>query len=189
MRAIEKLFVAIMCVSLIRCAGAPQEMAELTNGKQFFIQTNIWYESPEKIYSTNYHVGGIIPLGTKVNIVRLESDTIRFQPLDSGVVFTMIHVPKYSNISFRELFDRQFSEKNPLAEDGRFYQFSNKEQINIKNAKIVPGMCREAVLMAYGYPPTHATPTLSTRTWTYWKNRFRRQHVTFDGDKVINITP
>lgn len=35
-----------------------------------------------------------------------------------------------------------------------------------------PGMRKEAVLMAYGYPPDHRTPSLDGDTWVYFKGLY-----------------
>jgi len=185
MRGNEKLFVAIVCVALISFAGAPQEKAEITAGKELFSQTNIWYENPKKIYSTNYHIGTMIPVGTKVRIVRLTKKSVQFQPLDSETTFTMTHVRRHSTIAFQEVFDRYFSEQNPIAGDGRFHQFSAEEQENVKRGTIAEGMCKKAVVMAYGYPPSNATPTLALHKWTYWITRFQKIVTVFEGDKVV----
>jgi hypothetical protein len=35
-------------------------------------------------------------------------------------------------------------------------------------------MSRNAVLAAIGYPPQHATPSLSSDEWMYWATRYDR---------------
>lgn len=61
------------------------------------------------------------------------------------------------------------------------------ERKNIKNGTIAVGMSKDAVVMAYGYPPSHKTPTLDSNMWTYWRDRFRRVFVYFENGKVVNI--
>ena len=48
---------------------------------------------------------------------------------------------------------------------------SPEEQDHIEKGTVGGGMTKEAVLMAYGYPPSHRTPSLSMDTWTYWTGR------------------
>jgi hypothetical protein len=48
-------------------------------------------------------------------------------------------------------------------------------------------MSKDAVVMAYGYPPSHKIPTLDSNMWTYWRDRFRRVFVYFENGKVVNI--
>ena len=38
-------------------------------------------------------------------------------------------------------------------------------------------MSKDAVLMAYGYPPDHKTPKLEDDTWSYWLGRSGAQRV------------
>jgi hypothetical protein len=58
-------------------------------GNTYFTQTNIWYENPKRIYSTNYHVGAILPFGTQVQVVRLTDHTIEFRAADTGTIYKM----------------------------------------------------------------------------------------------------
>ena len=52
---------------------------------------------------------------------------------------------------------------------------------------IKKGMSREAAIMAYGYPPTHANPDIESNTWNLWKNRWDKMIVNFSNGKVSNI--
>ena len=45
--------------------------------------------------------------------------------------------------------------------------FSKKERNAVKRGFLVGGMSKEAVLMAYGYPPEHRTPSLDSNDWTF----------------------
>jgi hypothetical protein len=47
-------------------------------------------------------------------------------------------------------------------------------------------MSKDAVVMAYGYPPDHKTPSLKTDLWTYWENRLISITVQFaDGKAAV----
>jgi len=61
---------------------------------------------------------------------------------------------------------------------------SGKDREGVKEGKASPGMSKNGVLAALGYPPVHATPSLAAKEWIYWKNRFNRVRVEFDGDRV-----
>jgi hypothetical protein len=65
---------------------------------------------------------------------------------------------------------------------------SKAEKECVRTGEIVAGISKDAVLVAYGYPPTHQTPTLKEPTWMYWRNRFGRRAISFDAkDKVSGI--
>ena len=53
----------------------PAMAAEQVNGKTFYTTANIWYEEPDQIESTNYHIGAILPVGTKVKITEVSDGT------------------------------------------------------------------------------------------------------------------
>lgn len=62
-----------------------------------YTQANIWYEKPMKIPSTNYHVGGILPVGTKVTIDNLEDDEIKFTDANN-ITYRIQVVIKHNNV-------------------------------------------------------------------------------------------
>ncbi len=154
-------------------------------GKTFYTQVNIWFENPKKIYGTNYHVGVIIPVGTKVKITDIRSSKLFFTDIKRGVDYRIINKIKHNNISMTELLNKWFSKNNILSKGGKFSTFSEKEQKAIRAGRIEEGMSREAVLMAYGYPPTIKTPSLDIDRWTYWRNRWITQVADFKDNKVV----
>lgn len=56
---------------------------------------------------------------------------------------------------------------------------------NVENGTVVPGMTKDGVIAALGYPPSHKTPSLEDATWTYWTNRFNTRVVTFNGKGIV----
>ncbi|MCP3898463.1 MAG: hypothetical protein GY707_01870 [Desulfobacteraceae bacterium] len=151
--------------------------------KTYYTNTNIWFERPEQISSVNYHVGKIVPVGTEVKIVESGNNRITFSLFEDFSI-TLLHSKKHSTITLQELFDRYFSENNPLEQTDQFSQFTQEEQENIKKGEIKEGMSKEAVLLAWGYPPTHRTPSLENNIWVYWVNRMRRIRVYFKDGKI-----
>lgn len=45
----------------------------------YYTTANIWYEHPEKIYSTNYHAGRIIPAGSEVEVLSAKGRRVKFR--------------------------------------------------------------------------------------------------------------
>lgn len=157
-------------------------------GKTFYTTANIWYEHEDKIYSTNYHKGSIISVGTKVTIKNMGSGEIEFAD-EKGQSFAIIFVKKHSSpeMAIGGYFNQYFSEENPLRKDGPFQKLSENERKQIKLGEIKEGMSKKAVLMAYGYPPGHRTPSLASDTWVYWVNRFVNKAVYFKNGRVYKI--
>lgn len=154
-------------------------------GKRHYTQVNIWYERPMKILDTNYHKGAIIPVGTKVTILKTSGKAIVFTD-KHGVKYRIIHKARHNKVAVPVTLERMFSRKNVMAKGGKFHRFTKEEQNNIRAGVVSVGMSREAVLMAYGYPPTIRTPSIKMGTWTYWRNRWVTEIVQFANGKVVH---
>ncbi|MED5618420.1 hypothetical protein [Ideonella sp. BN130291] len=67
--------------------------------------------------------------------------------------------------------------------------FSPKMRKAIESARVMPGMTREQVLMAVGYPVSSENPQLDAKIWRFWLSSFAEFQVVFDGnDRVKEIT-
>ena len=164
-----------------------EKLGDMPVGKIYYTSVNIWYEKPDKIPSTNYHKGTKLPIGTKVKIISVEDRKIQFVPVDTTVTFTIVHQRRFSKIKLKELFDRYFSKKDILEQEGYFHNLTEKEKECVNNGTISPGMSKVAVIMAYGYPPSHKTPLLSSDVWYYWHSRFQKIIVRFQDNKLYKI--
>jgi len=135
----------------------------------------------------NYHWGTMLPVGTKVSVSRLESDKIVFNKEDdlTYVNFTIAKGRRYVDIDDDVLLKRYFSDTNPF-EGERFSKFSDEEKNNIKEGKIAAGMSKDAVVMAYGYPPTDKTPNLTDDVWQYRAGRVSFK-IIFKDDKIVEL--
>lgn len=151
----------------------------------YFTTANIWYEHPEKIYSTNYHAGRIIPAGTEVEVFYAKRGRVKFRIKDKKAGFLFTYVRKHSSLGFEEEFARLFSSENRFAKLSK--KFSSKERAAVEEGKVVEGMSREAVLAAYGYPPSHKTPDLDDNLWIYWVKRMSTKEVVFKKGKVSSV--
>lgn len=179
--------VGLLGFSTVHADKSEGKVADNPIGKIYFTSTNIWYETPDKIPSTNYHKGTKLPIGTKVKIISVENRKIQFIPVDTSLTFTIVHQRKHTRIKLKELFDRYFSKKDILEQEGYFHNLTEKEKECVNNGTISPGMSKVAVIMAYGYPPSHKTPLLSSDLWHYWHSRFEMVDVHFKNNKVYKI--
>jgi hypothetical protein len=193
-------YMGLICTALLLSAFSVRA-AEPVAGKTFYTTANIWYEKPGYIESLNYHKGQILPLGTKVKIVKafemIPGDhnalapqaqnferSIRFVD-DGGTSYTIVFNPRYAgNMTNWDFFRQYFSENDPMAEGGAFRSLTAEEQKSVLAGEIAAGMSKTAVVMAYGYPPGHKTPSLKSDKWIYWENRSKTRIVYFSDDKV-----
>lgn len=154
-------------------------------GETYYTRMNIWYENPEKILSTNYHKGNILPVGSEAVILKT-GKKIKFRDKKSGTEYRLILVDDYTDLTKDEFFNRYFSKENIL-NSSEYRSFSGMEKDNIKNGTIEKGMSKAAVLVAYGYPPTHRTPSTTGNVWKFWTSRLLTDDVHFENDRVSSI--
>ena len=187
MKVIRKL----LTVTMLALAGAfvlSYAYAASPVGETYYTKVNIWYEFPEKIFSTNYHKGTMMPVGSKVKIAEKSGNKISFTKEGlAGVTFTITNVRKHSLVSTEELFNLYFSKDDPNVPGGEFSELSSREKENVESGSLTQGMSKEAAIMAYGYPPKHRTPDLANDIWYYWLSRVVMNQVTFKNNKIIKI--
>ena len=180
MKKIICLFVMVMLVSGCASVGhiAKDEDGWSLIGKTYYTKFNIWYKSTGKIYSAGVHMGEILPAGTEVRVDNYDFGNknvdykgyICFKSIGASIKLTSVggfilaHNPRSPSIGWVELLDRYFS-KQTITEE--FNKFTEIEKQNIKDGKVVEGMSKEAVLMAWGYPLENLTYDLSLNAWEY----------------------
>ena len=153
-------------------------------GQIRYTTTNIWYERPGKILIL-FHAGAMLPVGTKIILGDMNRKAVKFAD-ESGTKFR-IYTRKYYRLTGSKMAELLFSKKNPLAKGGKFHKFSKMEQKQINLGQIKKGMSKQAVIMAYGYPPTHVNPSIESDSWQLWKTRWNKLQVTFENGKVSRI--
>jgi hypothetical protein len=58
-------------------------------------------------------------------------------------------------------------------------------RVAIAAGRVVPGMTREQVLIAAGFPATHRTPSLDAPVWNYWSSRVSRYEVHWNAKGTV----
>ena len=138
-------------------------------------------EQRHRLYSVNYQQSGLIPRCSKVAIESVDKRKMTFR-LDGG--------PEYEYVFHNSLrepipkhLDRYFGKKC----EPKLESLSEVDRKGVQAGSVLPGMTKRAVILALGYPPEHATPSLDSDVWTFWKNRFGKMQVHFTGNKVTEI--
>ena len=155
-------------------------------GNSAYLKVNLWYERPKKILTTNYHKGIMLKVGAKFDIIAINSRRIVFRG-KHGLEFTIVKQRKHTLVDMAHVLERTFSIRDETKADGRFAHFSKMEQKNIRKGKVVRGMSKQAVLMSYGYPPEHRTPSIESDNWKYWRNRFVSKIASFEDNKLVSF--
>jgi hypothetical protein len=91
----------------------------------------------------------------------------------------------------RNLNMTAFTERYIVAADPKkkMAGYSPKVRKAIETARVMPGMTREQVLMAVGYPVSSENPQLDAKVWRFWLSSFAEFQVIFGADdRVKEIT-
>jgi hypothetical protein len=188
----KPLFALITTLTLLVALGCAEtgkdiQKAETAETIQQYTACNIWRLKSWHMRCINYKYGSdFIPAGTKVSDVGITEDQneikrISFVTTDDkrkyGIYFTKRWHPGHTIEDYKNyMFTTKTFEELTA-------RMSEREISAIKNGTIVDGMSKEAVLVAYGRPPEHKTPSLQRSIWYYWRNKFKHFEVCFDSEE------
>jgi hypothetical protein len=190
-----------LAVALVAACKGPVVQSPL-NGQTRYLCCNMHYEKPE-ISDVNYLKGTLIPFGTRVQILEVRKNSVKFQPAGHPPIELILKYGK-DQLSMDQYLDRIFLVDDPHTRlrpapapvakgkkgaKGAPREAAGGDKVEKLIEQGVPevGMTRAQVLMAIGYPPAHRTPSIDGPVWTYWQNRWATMEVVFDGDRVARI--
>ena len=169
---------AATLAAILAFAGANAASA----ADRLYTAYNIWFESPTKVYSTNYQKGNILPAGSEVKDVKRSKDKLEFTDVTLDLRFTFEFVDKHHPGLTGEQWMARFLTTQDFA---ALSQGLTSEEIKaIRAGEMKAGMSKKAVLLAAGYPPEVGTASTKLDTWKYWRHRFGSYPVRFSEGKV-----
>ena len=188
MKKIVSFLIAVFSLSFMLngCGGAklsPEVQKEFDSHATMYTQVNMHYNINRRgvklVEATNYQVGILIPVNSKVTLIDINSRQIAFEYKGHKIILK--NIPKYTGLDMNGLVKRYFG-KNKV----NLSKFSSAERKAIESAKVIKGMSKDAVLVSLGYPPAHRTPSLKENKWTYWHNRWKTFVVEFKNSRTIS---
>lgn len=137
------------------------------------------------ISDINYAENGkrVIPLGTPIRATGYGRNRV-YVELPEGK-------QAIGNDYSRDLSPVEFAKRYIVATDPKqkLAGVSPKVRKAIETARVMPGMTREQVLMAVGYPVSSENPHLDSKVWRFWLSSFAEFQVVFgNDDRVREIT-
>src|SRR5262245_47076035 len=69
--------------------------ANASAADRLYTAYNVWFESPQKVYSTNYQKGNILPAGSEVKDIKRSRGTLEFTDTKRNMTFTFEFVGKH----------------------------------------------------------------------------------------------
>ena len=172
----------LIALFIVGCGAAkltPAQQAVVDSKTELYTQVTMWTEKG-RIIGTNYSVGELIPVNSKVTILAINSKVIVFEYKGSKIKYEVYS--KYTKVDSGAMLDRLFGKsKVDLS------KLSPATKKNVLNGVIAKGMTKKVVLMARGYPPFHVTKGIESNTWKYWRNRWVTADVIFTNGVVTQL--
>ena len=138
-------------------------------------------EERARLYAVNFQQAGLIPMCSEVELLELTRKRLTFRGLKRDKVYYY-----FNHKAAAEPFERhllRFFGRN--CDVRQIRSLSKVDQAGIRAGEASPGMSKQGVIYALGYPPRHVNPDLNALQWTYWKSRFDRMIVVFDENGVV----
>ncbi len=167
--------IGLMGFGFSGCGGAavnPAHQKQVSEHAKMYTQHTMLAQG-SGLSTLNYTLGFPIPVNSVIFYEDINSRQIAFTYNDKR--YYLRNSPRHSKTNMDQMLDRYFAGK-----EVDLSKFTAQEQAAIKAGRVEVGMRKEAVVLAQGYPPAHATPSLEQNSWTYWK--FQRGYVS---DKII----
>jgi hypothetical protein len=191
---IKTLSAFLTAVLLLFCGL--QGCAGITSGPSSYeAYTNVYLQNNIHGYTrgTNYHASYanyvqpdtghfIIPVNTAVSIGKWRGG-FTITRRDSGQqVYFEYRAGNMAGMSIEEYLNII---TGPQQVNLNAYGATDRKGIN--DGRVLNGMTKDGVRIAWGYPARHRTPSLEDNVWTYWRNRWVTTAVTFSNGKVIEV--
>jgi len=136
----------------------------------------------KQISDINYDEQGmsILAVGTPARITGYD---FRWVDLDVGG-----RPQRLKNDYSRDIPTTSFGQRYIVAQDPKIKLagYPEKTRAAIAAMKVTPGMTREQVLMALGYPISSENPKLDAPVWRYWLDTWAEYQVVFGAGGVVD---
>lgn len=191
--ACSALFALPLGLSLVLAAGAcapppatvdPNASHPLRATPTVYTLVNLHPDEDDReLSSVNYQDDGFIPLCTPIRVTFLNTEELDFTILATGRQYRYLFHDTMK-MSPGEHVARFFGTR---CDPGMVATLEPLDQQGVRQGKALVGMSKEAVLLAIGYPPDHATPSLDANEWRYWESLLDTFTVVFVDGKVAEI--
>ena len=168
----------LLVVVLVACAGKPppHPFNNLIARQGVVTLTNLHPdEAQSRLYAVNYQQIGLIPVCSKVTLLELSTKRLRFRVEATGRTYDYFNHGAAAE-PFQDHLTRYFGYECPAA----VASLVEPDKRGVLLGKAMPGMSKQGVVLAMGYPPLHVNPSLDSNRWIYWTARFAKEAVVFD---------
>jgi hypothetical protein len=175
----KKLVMICIIAVLMGCAGHQQPKGPR------YTAYNIWIHRGV-LACINYKLGNrIIAAGTPVKGVKIVNkdgaQLIVFRIAESNQKISVSFTPRWHPDQTVKSFVKKMFTKKRFEQRTR--KLTSTEIKSIKKGIVTEGMSKKAVLISYGPPPEHRTPSLAKDRWIYWLDKHRMKTICFDENR------
>lgn len=170
-----------LALALATVAGCGRTRYQVETQGQVYSLTNLHSDARGRISSVNYTNGTRLPVCTPVQFGAINTRQARFTHSQTGQRFAYT-MHRSARTPMEQQLARYFGTACP-----NVTAMSAADQAGIAQGQVSPGMTKQGVIMALGYPPEHRTPSLQQDTWRYWGSRNRTFEVHFVNGVVASV--
>ncbi|MFK7966030.1 MAG: peptidoglycan-binding protein [Burkholderiaceae bacterium] len=162
----------------------PATVASAQTIRSGYLCCNAWTYN-DWISDINYYYDGskLLRVGSPIRAVEEASNS--FKVIVGGKARWLGN--DYSRSLSRNTFLYRYIVKDDPRETIKTFDAFTQDAIS--RLRVMPGMTKEQVAMAIGYPAANYTPSLKRRTWQYWLDSGSQVNAVFDKDgrlKALN---
>jgi hypothetical protein len=137
------------------------------------------------VYSdANFHVGAMLPLGTKVRLVDAGRHSVTIDA--EGLTLTISQDYGRDQESFDHFLKRILVVDDPRP---RVEALSPSARETIRQGRVAKGMTKDQVILSLGPPPIHRTLSTEGGDWVYCYNKWLAYQVVFDDHGLVIDVP
>ena len=180
-RTVPLVVGSLALVLLGGCGGGGRKpVADPRVGRAFYLCCNLRYDPQKPEIEDGLAAGSaMIPFATRVEIQKVTKDSVQFEAAGRPPI-TLTYDRGDSAVPFDQHLSRLFVTEDPRL---KLKKVPARRVRLIERGVAAPGMTREQVIMALGYPPADRTPSLEASTWNYGSGVV----VNFGGMQVTSV--
>src|SRR2546427_12139006 len=161
--------VALGALALASACKGPSVPHPLTSQTRYLC-CNMRYEKPE-ISDANYLKGTLIPFGTRVRVLEVKKNSVKFQA-DGHPPITLVLKYGKDALGMDQYLDRIFLREDPHAKlpkpgkDKKQAAAAERTRKLIEEGTVEAGMTKDEAVMGLCYPPENRSTYVPSPNWT-----------------------
>jgi hypothetical protein len=181
-RALALAVTALFAAACRHTITPPENLVEgLSGAGKIYTLTDLHPGAKGDLSSANFQGPGLIPICSEVTLVKAYDLYLVFHVAGSPVEYWFAS-HEAGGEPFSKTLARYFGRACPQAD---LDALTPQERAAVGRGVAEPGMRKQAVILAMGYPPARDTRTLELPTWRYYNSSLKSFLVVFGDDGKV----